>query len=97
MNQIQLFLITQFIYNNTCTNIIKVSSFYANHKYNSEITKHEIRIVKVQKTNMLMTQLKNLHKKFAMNLKFITQRAKIYYDKKRFEKNDFKMKKKHFC
>ena len=43
---------------------------------------------------MLMTQWKNLHKKLAINLKFITQRAKIYYDKKRFEENDLKMKKK---
>ena len=45
---------------------------------------------------MLMTQLKNLHKKFAMNLRFLTQRAKKYYDKKRFEEIDLKMKKKHF-
>ena len=45
------------------------------------MTKHEITMVKIQKTNMLMTLLKNLHKKFAMNLKFIAQRAKIYYDK----------------
>ena len=45
---------------------------------------------------MLITQLKNLHKKFAINLKFIIQRAKIYYDKKRFEKKRFKDEKKAF-
>ena len=43
---------------------------------------------------MLMTQLKNLHKKLTMNLKFLTQRAKKYYDKKRFEKKRFKNEKK---
>ena len=60
------------------------------------MTKHEITIVKVQKANMLMTQLKDLHKKFTMNSKFITQRAKIYYDGKQFEEIDLKMKKKAF-
>ena len=60
------------------------------------MTKHEITIVKVQKANMLMTQLRNLHKEVAINLKFIAQRVTIYYDKKRFEKNDLKMKRKAF-
>ena len=31
-----------------------------------------------------------------MNLKFLAQRVKIYYDKKRFEKIDLKMRKKAF-
>ena len=45
---------------------------------------------------MLMTQLRDLHKELAMNLRFITQRAKTYYDKKRFEKIDLIMEKKVF-
>ena len=43
-----------------------------------------------------MTQLRDLHKKLVMNLKLIAQRAKIYDDKKRFEKIDLEMKKKPF-
>ena len=45
---------------------------------------------------MLITQLKDLHENFAINLKFITQRVKIYHDKKRFDEIDLKMKKKYF-
>ena len=58
------------------------------------MTKHEITTVRAQKANMLTKQLRDLHKKFAINLKFLAQRAKIYYDKKRFEEIDLKMKKK---
>ena len=96
-NWVQLLSIAQFTYNSTCTNTTEVLSFYANHEYDSEMTKHEITIVRAQRANILMTQLRDLHKKLAMNLKFIAQRAKIYYDKKQFEKIDLKMKKKHFC
>ena len=60
------------------------------------MTKHEITTIKAQKANILITQLKNLHKEFAINLRFIAQRAKIYYDKKRFDEIDLKLKKKAF-
>ena len=46
------------------------------------MTKHDTTTVKVQRANMLMTQLRDLHKKLAINLKFIAKRAKVYYDKK---------------
>ena len=46
-NWIQLFLITQFTYNNMCTNISEILSFYANYEYNLKIKKHDITIVKI--------------------------------------------------
>ncbi len=45
---------------------------------------------------MLIAQLKNLHKELAMKLRFLAQRAKIYYDRRRFEEIDLKMRKKAF-
>ena len=43
-----------------------------------------------------MTHLKELQKNLTMNLKFLAQESKIYYDKKRFEEIDLKMKRKAF-
>ena len=60
------------------------------------MTKHETTTVKTQKINMLMTQLKNLQKELTINLNFIAQRAKVYYNKTRFEEIDLKMKEKTF-
>ena len=44
----------------------------------------------------MIEQLMMLQKKLTKNLKFITLRFKLYYDKKRFEKIDFKMREKAF-
>ena len=60
------------------------------------MTKHEITAVRAQKANIMIEQLIVLQKKLAKNLKFITLKFKLYYDKKRSEEIDFKMGGKTF-
>ena len=43
-----------------------------------------------------MTHFRDLQKNLTMSLRFLAQRSKIYYDRKRFEEIDFKMKRKAF-
>ena len=86
-----LLLIAQFTYNTTVTETIKISSFYANYEYNSEITKHRTTAVRAQKAEMLVEQLIILHKKLSMNLQFISFRAKRYYDRDRSEEINLKV------
>ena len=75
---------------------IKISPFYANYDYNPDMTKHETTAVKAQRVNMMIEQLIMLQKKLSKNLKFITLRFKLYYDKKRFEEIELKMREKIF-
>ena len=96
INWVTLLSIAQFIYNTTCIDITKISSFYANYDYNSNMLRHETTIIRKQKINVLITHLKDLQRDLTMNLRFLAQRSKIYYDKKRFEEIDFKMREKAF-
>lgn len=95
-NWVMLLFVTQFAYNATCTITTKISFFYANHEYESDIARHETNFIRTQRANMLIAQLKNLHKQLVTNLRFLTMRSKIYYDKRRFEEIDFKMREKAF-
>ena len=60
------------------------------------MTKHGITAVRAHKINMMIEQLMMLQRELAMNLRFIALKFKVYYDKKRFEKIDLKMKEKAF-
>ena len=60
------------------------------------MTKHEATAIKVHRVNMMIEQLMMLQRELTMNLRFIALKFKIYYDKKRFEEIDFKVKKKAF-
>ena len=91
-----LLFIAQFTYNTTITETIKISPFYANYEYNSEMAKHGTTTVRAQRAEMLVEQLIILHKKLSMNLQFISLRAKRYYDKNRFEKINFKIRDKAY-
>ena len=88
--------IAQFAYNATNTKTIKVSLFYANYDYNSDMAKHGTTAIKAQRANMMIEQLIVLQKKLAKNLRFITLRFKLYYDRRRFEEIDLKVRKKVF-
>ena len=87
---------TQFTYNVTDTATTKVSSFYANYEYNSNIAEHETTKLKAEKTNIIVEQLITLHKKLATNLQFLAMRIKKYYDKDRSEKINFKIRDKTY-
>jgi hypothetical protein len=95
-NWMTLLSIAQFAYNATCTKTTKISLFYANHEYESNIAKHETNFIKTHRANMLIAQFKNLYKQLITNLRFLAMRSKIYYDRRRFEEIDLKMKKKVF-
>ena len=60
------------------------------------MTKHGIIAVRAHKVNMMIEQLMMLQRELIMDLRFIALKFKIYYDKKRFEKIDFKMREKVF-
>ena len=60
------------------------------------MAKHEITAVRAYRVNMIIEQLIMLQKKLIKNLRFITLKFKIYYDKKRSEEIDLKMREKIF-
>ena len=60
------------------------------------MTSHETTTVRAQRANMFVEQLITLHKKLAMNLQFISLKAKKYYDKDRFEEINLKVKNKTY-
>ena len=87
---------TQFIYNITNTTTIRVSSFYVNYGYNSNITKYETTKVRAERANIVVEQLITSHRELTTDLQFLTIKTKKYYDRDRFEKINFKMRDKAY-
>lgn len=95
-NWAMLLPIAQFTYNTTCTSTTRVSPFYANYGYNSEIACHGTTSCRAQRANMLVADVIRLQQKLSTDLKFLAKRSKIYYDKRQSREIDLKVGGKTF-
>ena len=89
-NWVQLLLITQFVYNNTRNEIMSVTSFWVNYKYNSKIwwdlQRHELwsqkvilNIIKIKKLHQDLMKRLEKQKKKKTEFELFWVEEKIYF------------------
>ena len=82
-------------FNNAITEVIEVSSFFANYGFESKTLKESRKFAKiVQKVMIQIEQLQLLHKELQKNIQFLSKRSVLYVNKKRDKDLTFKEKNK---
>ena len=92
---VQLLSVAQLIFNSTTTEVISMSSFFANYEFESEILKKSREFVQLaQKAMLQIEQLQLLQKELQKNIWFLSKRMTLYINKKRDRESTLKEKNK---
>lgn len=83
-NWVQLLPLAQFAYNSADAETTGTSPFYANYGFNPTAYHNPVTDeIQAQEAIVLVDQLKILHEELAADIRFISARSAIYYNKKR--------------
>ncbi len=94
---IQLLSITQLTFNITTTEVISMSSFFANYKFESETLKKSCEFAQLtQKVMLQIKQLQLLQKELQKNIQFLSKCMILYANKKKDRKSIFKKRNKAY-
>ena len=92
---IQLLSVAQLIFNNATTEVINMSSFFANYKFKSKTLKKSCEFTQLtQKAMLQIKQLQLLQKELQKNIQFLSKCMTLYANKKRDRKSTFKERNK---
>ncbi len=94
---VQLLSVTQLTFNSTTTEVISMSSFFANYEFKSETLKESCEFAQLaQKATLQIKQLQLLQKELQKNIQFLSKRMTLYANKKRDRKPTFKERNKAY-
>ena len=94
---IQLLSVAQLTFNSATTEVISVSSFFANYEFESKTFKESCKFVQLaQKATLQIEQLQLLQKELQKNIQFLSKRITLYANKKKDRKSTFKKKNKAY-
>ncbi len=92
---VQLLSVAQLTFNSTTTEVISMSSFFANYEFEPEILKESREFIQLtQKATLQIEQLQLLQKELQKNIQFLSKRMTLYANKKRDRKSTLKEKNK---
>ncbi len=84
-------------FNSTTTEVISMSSFFANYKFKSKTFKKSHEFAQLtQKATLQIKQLQLLQKELQKNIQFLSKRMILYANKKRDRKSTFKERNKAY-
>ena len=93
----QLLSIAQLTFNSATTEVISVSSFFANYEFESNTLKKSREFAQLaQKATLQIEQLQLLQKKLQKDIQFLSKRMTLYTNKKRVRKSTLKEKDKAY-
>ncbi len=94
---VQLLSVAQLTFNSTTTEVISVSSFFANYEFKSKTLKKSRKFVQLaQKATLQIEQLQLLQKELQKNIQFLSKRMTLYANKKRDRKPTLKERNKAY-
>ncbi len=94
---IQLLSVAQLTFNSTTTEVISISSFFANYEFKLEILKKSRKFTQLtQKATLQIKQLQLLQKELEKNIQFLSKRMILYANKKRDRRSTFKKRDKAY-
>ncbi len=94
---IQLLSVAQLTFNSATTEVISMSSFFANYEFESEILKESREFAQLaQKATLQIEQLQLLQKELQKNIQFLSKRMILYANKRRDRKSTFKKRNKAY-
>jgi len=94
---IQLLSVAQLTFNSITTEVISVSSFFANYEFESETLKKSREFVQIaQKATIQIEQIHLLHKELQKNIQFLSKCMTLYANKKRDRESTFKKRDKAY-
>ena len=84
-------------FNNTTTEVISISSFFANYEFESKTLKKSCKFIQLtQKATLQIEQLQMLQKELQKNIQFLNKHMILYANKKRDKESTFKKKNKEY-
>jgi len=93
---VQLLSVAQLTFNNATTEVISMSSFFANYEFESETLKESCEFAQLaQKATLQVEQLQLLQKELQKNIQFLSKRMTLYANKKKIENLLLKRETKH--
>ncbi len=94
---IQLLSVAQLTFNSITTEVISVSSFFANYEFESETLKKSREFVQIaQKATIQIEQIHLLHKELQKNIQFLSKCMTLYANKKKDRESTFKKRDKAY-
>ncbi len=94
---VQLLSVAQLTFNSATTEVISVSSFFANYEFKSETLKKSREFAKLaQKAMLQIEQLQLLQKELQKNIQFLSKRMILYANKRRDRESTLKEKNKAY-
>ena len=82
---VPLLTIAQLAYNSSTTETTKVSPFFANYGFEPDVARNGTNTTRSQRATWNANMIKILHKELARELRFLSARSALYYDRKRNE------------
>ncbi len=94
---VQLLSVTQLTFNSATTEVISMSSFFANYEFELKTLKKSCEFAQLaQKATLQIKQLQLLQKELQKNIQFLNKRMILYVNKKRDRESTFKKKDKAY-
>ena len=92
---VQLLSVAQLTFNSTTTEVISMSSFFANYEFELKTLKQSCEFAQLtQKVTLQIKQLQLLQKKLQKNIQFLSKCMTLYANKKKDRKPTFKKRNK---
>ena len=81
-NWVVLLPVTQIVYNTSVNQITGTTSFFMNHRYNTNLFQESKKaMILIEQANITVTEMQTLHKKLKQDIEFLLHRSAFYHNK----------------
>ena len=95
INWVALLSVAQLAYNTSVNQIINITSFFANYKYNVSLFQElKKAMILIEQVNITVTEMQILYRELKQDIKFLSYRSAFYYNKHHAEASMLKKKDK---